>query len=81
MTEDRCLTQVTRSLSDAAADGLSKHKGGLELNGLTSLSDNAAQHLASTSTTQLALKTGYSRGVINAQCAVRTSEEPLEARN
>jgi hypothetical protein len=40
-------TNFRRSFpSDAAADALSKHKGLLELNGLTSLSDAAADSLS-----------------------------------
>jgi len=33
------------SLSDTAAESLSKHEGDLHLNGLTSLSDTAAEYL------------------------------------
>ena len=33
-------------MSDAAAESLSKHEGGLSLSGLTSLSDTGAQSLA-----------------------------------
>ncbi len=43
---DLCLSNLT-SLSDAAAEFLSKHKGGdLDLNGLESLSDTAAKYLS-----------------------------------
>ena len=55
VVESRSFVEHLTSLSDAAAESLSKHKGWLNLNGLTSLSDAAAESLGKHSDGTLSL--------------------------